>query len=250
MSKQHMGHADETYIGAAQYGPAHARYGRKGQLVSMVARYVLGAPLTLDADGLIKAATSTELPDTETVTYDLDSIGTSPADGASTTWILDVPRNVTVTTTHDSSVVAMTVTVTGTDEYGETLVELVTVAATGTSQADATVKAFKTVTSLAITAAADAEANTCNIGWGNALGLPIRMDAGTCIAFFADNTEELTEATSVVAVTSTATSTTGDVRGTITPNTACNGTVNFVACIIPAANNSKENLFGVTQYGG
>lgn len=250
-TKQHLGHADEAYIGAAYYEAAFALLGRKGQPVNPTVRVDLGAPITLDADGLIKAATSTELPDTETVTYTFpDDGGTSPVDGANQTGILDVPRNITVATTHGSSVVAMTIVVTGTDYYGDIISETIAVAATGTSQSDAGAKAFKTVTSIAITAAADAEANTVNIGWGDVLGLPYRADNGTVFAFFADNTEELASATVVVADTNTATGTTGDVRGTITPNTACDGSVNYYALMIPAANNTKEALFGVDNYAG
>jgi len=142
----------------------------------------LGAPITLDADGLIKAATSTELPDTETVTYTIATAGTSPLDGASQTWVLDAPRNITATVTHDSSVVAMTIKVTGKDVFDVEMYEEMSIAATGTSQTAAGLKAFKEVTSVAITAAADAEANTLNLGWGDVLGLPVYVPDASYVA--------------------------------------------------------------------
>src|SRR3546814_1602886 len=97
----------------------------------------LGAPLTADTDNMVKAATSTELPNTETVTYTPDTDATSPTDGVGPVvtrsgvdyWEMDVPRNVSVLTTHASSIVAMTVKVTGLDVYGEDMYEEISVAA-------------------------------------------------------------------------------------------------------------------------
>lgn len=214
----------------------------------------LGAPDVLDADFIIKAATSTELPDTETVTYTPDTDATSPTDGVAPVvvlggvnyWELDTARNLVSTVTHGSSVVAMTWTVTGLDEFGGTVVETVTVAATGTSQVDATLKTFKWVRSIALTAAADAEANTVNLGTGDVLGLPIRLpDTGYVLKELQDGVAP-TAGTVVAAVDTVATATTGDVRGTYDPNAACDGAKSFkLVCAI-----GEPTDKGVPQYAG
>ncbi len=214
----------------------------------------LGAPDVLDADFLIKAATSTELPDTETVTYTPDTDGTTPTDGVGPVvvkgginyWELDVPRNLVSTVTHASSVVAMTWTATGLDEFGNVLVETVTVAATGTSQVDATLKAFKWVRSIALIAVADAEANTVNLGTGDVLGLPMFMPSlDSAVLEFEDNASA-TAGTMLGGVLTEPSATTGDVRGTYDPNSACDGAKVF--SLIVAVSDPKD--IGLAQFAG
>ena len=245
-----ISHADNLFWGNSK---KLGSLGKRGVPMNPIVQVDLGAPITLDVNGLIISATGTELPDTETVTYTFaDDGGVSPLDGANQTGVLDVARNVTLATSHGSSVVAMTVVVTGTDIYGWPLQESVAVAATGTSQTDATLKAFKAVTTIAITAAADAEANTLNVGWGDVLGLPYRL-AGEydVLSFYADSTLELSSATVVGAVTTDpATATTGDVRGTITPNTATDGSVNYRVWMKIKGTADDEDAYGVDQFGG
>lgn len=144
-----------------------------------VVRVNLGSPIALDADGLIKAATGAELPDgtPTSVTYTPATAGTSPVDGANTTWVLDVPRNVTIQITHGSSIVAMTAKVTGEDLYGKPLYEELAVTATGTDKTTSGKKAFKKVTSIELYSAADATGNTVNVGWGDVLGLPVFLQS-------------------------------------------------------------------------
>lgn len=248
MSRHTLSHAEELYWGNAQYAPYQSalRGIRQYPLVLME----LGSPVVGDIDALIDAATGAELPDTETVTYTFPG-SASPVDGVRADGVLDVPRNITVDTTHGSSVVAMTVVVTGTDVYGATVSETITVAAGGTSQSDAGLKAFKTVTSIAITAAANAEANTCDIGFGDVLGLPFRVDAGKVVQWVENNLPHVgTLGTFVAAVTTDpATATTGDVRGTYDPNNTLDGSTPIAvwAYVDPT---SKVTAFGVDQYGG
>lgn len=221
---------------------------------SQIVAIDLGSPETADNDSMIDAATSTELPDTETVTYTPDTDGTSPTDGAQAVvtkdgvkyWELDVPRNVSVLTTHGSSIVAMTVTVTGLDQYGETLVEEITVAATGTSATDAGLKAFKWVRSIAFTAAADAEANTSNVGFGDVLGLPAFLPSTGYVLGELEDGVAASAGTLVDGDTLTATATTGDVRGTYDPNSAADGDAGFVLLAALPDPNDK----GVPQYAG
>lgn len=224
---------------------------RRGLIVPDIAVVEYGAVETLDADALIIDATSTELPNTETVTYTFATDGgTSPLDGANTTGVLDVPRNITAAASHASSVVAMTIVVTGKDEYGVVMAEELSIAATGTSQTATGKKAFKEVTSIAITAASDAEANTLDMGFGDVLGLPFRIDGkGQIICTSADGSVE--DATIVVAdTTDPATATDGDVRGTVDFTTASDGTVEFTALMIRKQTSDPNAMFGVDQYSG
>lgn len=216
----------------------------------------LGSPITADTDNMVKAATSTELPNAETVTYTPDTAGTTPTDGVGPVvvvggvnyWEMDVPRNVSVAVTHASSIVAMTVTVTGLDEYGETVVEDIAITATGTSKTGAGKKAFKHVRSIAFTSASNAEANTANAGFADVLGLPVFLsDATHIVADMEDNVIDLSiDGTAVAGVSSVATATTGDVRGTYDPGAAADGAVGFkVIALLP-----DPTQLGVAQYGG
>lgn len=251
-AKHQVSNAEVLTRGDLGYKPYMATKeleGRRGLIIPDIAVVEFGAVETLDADALIDAATSTELPDTETVTYTFPG-SASPVDGAASDGVLDVPRNITAAASHGSSVVAMTIVVTGKDEYGNTMVEQLSIAATGTSQTAAGKKAFKSVTSIAITAAADAEANTLDVGFGDVLGLPFRVDGkGQIICTSADGSVE--DATIVVAdTTDPATATDGDVRGTVDFTTASDGTVEFTALMIRKQTSDAESMFGVAQYAG
>lgn len=191
----------------------------------------LGNPIAPSATALISAATGTELPDVaapgETVTYTPSTAGTSPVDGANSTWVLDVARNVVVTVTHASSIVATNVTVRGTDMYGNVISELLAITATGTNKTAAGKKAFKSVTSIAIQAAADSSANTVNVGFGDVLGLPVFLPSAAHVLKEIEDAAAATAGTFVAGDQTKATTTTGDVRGTYDPSSACNGTKVF-----------------------
>ena len=259
MAKQHITHASELYFGEGK--KAASANGRPGAPFNPITKVSLGSPVTLDADGLVKAATSTELPDTTTITYTTATDSTSPLDGAiaapSTVflnganvlvWVLDVPRNITGVMTHGSAVVASTVTISGYDQYGAPMTETLTFTAGTTSKAVAGLKAFKYIYSFAITSAADSTTNTLNMGWGDVLGLPYKLPALS--DFFTNGTyfNEVLEATAptvVAGVTTTATATTGDVRGTVALNSAMDGSA--VSVWYRTDPTSEETLFGVTQ---
>ncbi len=262
MSKQHLSSADELYYGDGYFAPMRASNGRRGAPVNLLSKISLGSPIAADPNGLVDAATSTELPDTTTITYTTADDGTSPFDNADTpapasvvmadgvtysVWTIDVPRNMSLNVTHGSSIVAMSCTVTGFDEWGQELVETLSVTATGTDKTTAGKKAFKYVYSIAFTAAADATTNTANLGWADVLGLPYKLAAvADCVrVFFNDILDD--SATVVAAVTTTATATTGDVRGTVDPNSACDGSA-VVAWIHVDDANSAAGLKGVAQY--
>lgn len=121
----------------------------------------LGAPATADPNGILDDASATDSAQNYTSadfesTYDNDNG-------------LDVPRNLTATGTAGSNHV---ITVTGKDQYGNTMVENLTLNGTAVISG---VKAFKKVTNVAV--AAGASGDTFDLGWGNVLGLPFVLPA-------------------------------------------------------------------------
>lgn len=126
---------------------------------------------------------------------------------------LDVPRNVVAAWTGTA-----VMTVTGTDEYGAVMVES---SASGASMIG--VKAFKTITRVAVSA----NVTGCTVGIGDVLGLPIRVP-GTALAYVLKELQDGAVATTGTLVAGLAagtksTATTADVRGTYDPNAACDG---------------------------
>jgi hypothetical protein len=249
MPRHNLTAADQLFYGNSQTA---AKFDSKRGIPMHPVTFVdLGAPITLDADGLVAAATSTELPNATTTTYTYATGGTSPLDGANQTGVLDKPRNITVAVTHGSSIVAMTILVSGLDENNVAMSELLTITATGTSKTAAGKKAFKKVTSIAITSASDATANTLDLGWGDVLGLQYLLTDKNYVIYLMDGVPQATGTIVAAVTTSPATTTTGDVRGTITPATATNGTRKYAAWMIgvPVADRSDSatSAYGVTQ---
>lgn len=134
------------------------------------------------------------------------------------------PRNVVITVTHATAVVAMSGTITGTDTYGKTITEAWSVTATGTTKTFTGAKAFATVTSITETVAADASANTIIAGTGKKLGLNFR--ASNIIPVM--ETEDGATPTAGVIVAGAGSSATADWRGTYAPNSTLNGALTFV----------------------
>ena len=249
MTARHtLSHADALFHGNSQMG---SRYdANRGIPFSPVTFVDLGAPVTLDADAFVVAATSTELPNAATITYTFPG-SASPIDGAEADGVIATPRNVTAAATHASAVVAMTLLVTGKDENDVVVSELLTIAAGGTSQAATGKKAFKKLTSIAITSAGDATTNTLNMGFGDTLGLPFLLTQKNAVLYLMDGIPQVTGTITPGDTTSPATTTTGDVRGTILPATATNGTRVYGAWMtaIPVAdrNDSANSAYGVAQ---
>ena len=275
MANRHtLTHAEEMYQGNVSFSRGSPD-GRRGVRIDGPFLHSFGAPVTLLADGLVDAATGAELPDTATTTYTPDDDGSSPIDKTGrpsvvsltindttvSAWALDVPRNVTLAVTAGTALVAGSVTVTGyeailnpsTKTYspGSLMVETLSWTASGTSKSDDGLKAFGWITSIAITSAGDltGDSQTLNVGFGDVLGLPYRIDAGHQVVPFGDGVVDAS-ATVVVADTNAVTATTGDVRGTVDFATASDGTAVFAAWIIPTGRDTKENVFGVEQFGG
>ena len=155
---------------------------------------------------------------------------------------LDIPRNIQVVSTSASDT-TLTSTVTGTDTYGVALVETITYTGTTASQG---LKAFKTVTNVAVSGST---AGTVAAGPGDVFGLPYRANGRYATITYWDSLP-VTTGTFVAAVTSTATATTGDVRGTYLVPSASDGTKKLVIWEYLEDVDSNDGLYGVAQYGG
>ena len=263
MSNHNITRADNVFAGAAYFPRYHnGEFATTtGAPMTFVRQVSLGSPIALDANGLVSAATSTELPNNATITYTTANDGSSPFDNADTpavatitdstgatrsVWPLDVPRNLTAAVTHASSAVAMSIVVTGFDQYGQMMKETLSTAATGQSQAATGKKAFKYILSIAITSAGNATTNTLNMGWADVIGLPFKADlvADVFRVYFNDAIDD--SATVVAADDQTPTATTGDVRGTVDTNSAADGSSIVVWMKVDGTTTAK--LFGQAQY--
>ena len=156
---------------------------------------------------------------------------------------LDVPRAVKV----NCSTTARAFTVTGFDVYGQPMSEVITVAVAGTAVTG--LKAFFQVTGATIAGSATAVV----IGTSDVLGIPVRVANVAYVASVKSNNTLAEDAgTFVAASTATATTTTGDVRGTYAPATASNGLVRTVmGILLPAIavgpNATRVGAIGVNQ---
>ncbi len=182
----------------------------------------LGAPDTADADGVCASQSITALAG--------GAINGALASGGVATF--DVPRNVVAAWTGTS-----VMTVTGTDEYGRTVKES---SGSGTSLAGK--KAFKTITAVAVSA----DITSATVGTGDVLGLPVALPQKGLVIREMEDGAAPTAGTLLAAVRTAATATTGDVRGTYDPNSACDGSKAFSLLAML----SDPTDLGVSQYAG
>ena len=157
---------------------------------------------------------------------------------------LNTPRALQINT----STSARAITISGYDYYGQAMTETITVSVAGTPVSGK--KAFYQVASATINGSATA----VTVGTTDIFGLPLRAyDAGYVVSVGWNNTLARDAGTFVPAdMTSPATSTTGDVRGTYTPSSASNGVKRLVMVIgVPAIaagpNATRVGALGVTQ---
>ncbi len=192
--------------------PGERQYrGTNGQLVPSTTKgntvlISLGAPDTIDADGIAASQNRTGAGA-------LLVNGALAASGVAT---LDVPRNVVVDSGGADTAV---ITVTGTDVYGKSLSEAITL---NGATAVAGKKAFKTITALASDATI---ANGFFAGPGDVLGLPVFVPAAGFIVNELEDGIVATAGTFVAGIVTAggSTTTTGDIRGTYDPNSAADG---------------------------
>lgn len=163
--------------------------------------------------------------------------GASASGGVAT---FDFPRCAQIVSSNAGDT-TQTVTLYGTDAYGVALTETIT--ANGTTPVIG-VKAFKTITRAAVSAAL-----TGNLSIGNTdkFGLPIRVTTRNYLQT-AWNGAFVTTGTLVGGdTTSPATAVTTDVRGTYAVPDAANGTKRLTAYIYPANPDLMIPTYGVTQ---
>jgi hypothetical protein len=139
------------------------------------------------------------------------------------------PRNVVITVTHGTSVIAETFLVTGTDISGKVVTELLTITATGTTKTATGLRAFKTVTKITEVASANASTNTIIGGSGDVLGLDdfLSVPGYALKEFF--NAAVVTTGTFVI--------------GSVAANADSFGT--FLPATVPNGTNDYEVLFAV-----
>lgn len=161
---------------------------------------------------------------------------------------LDCPRAVSITI-GAGTITDTNITVSGYDYYGQAMSEVI---ATGTTQSTTVngKKAFYQVSQVAVGGDCGA---TVAVGTTDIIGLPVRVtDAGYLASVGYNNTLARDAGTFVAAATATATTTTGDVRGTYVPSAACDGIKRLViGILLPAIavgpNSTRVGALGVTQ---
>ena len=175
-------------------------------------------PLTLQAAGLAAAQAATggivALTAGTGVTTRVDAAGV-------TRYVLDTPRNVTLTAAGANTATGLVV---GYDQYGQRMTEAYAAPSTSTVAGN---KAFKEIVSITFSAT---PGSNVSAGFGDKLGLPVAVRD---VAYIGDakwaQTLAADAGTFVAAVqTNPATASTGDVRGTYTPSSASNGTRRLV----------------------
>lgn len=227
--------ADDIYVGAAVTGIAPRGSGGFG-FGPLGRIYILDiVPLTLNAAAF---AASQSPGSAKAVALSAGTGVTKSVNGSGQTiYSADVARAVTITSGADES--ANNITVKGYDQYGEAMTQTLAGAATGTVT---TTKAFKSIYS--VTSSANF-AGTITVGTSDTFGMPVAVvDVDYIINAKWNATLAANAGTFVAAVATTASATTGDVRGTYTPaGTASNGTRRLVVSIAL----SDLNIGGTNQ---
>lgn len=179
-------------------------------------------PAAVDADGYKTTfagpnATTFEFTPASGLNGALVSIGRA---------VPDFHRNVVVTVTHATAVVAESGVIEGLDANGDFISEAWSVTAGGTSKVFTGAKSFAAVTKVTVTAATDASANSNTIGTGQVFGLDARLSVASAVKERVDGAI-VTTGTLVVAGTGTA-----DPRGTYSPATAPDGVHDYEVWVI------------------
>lgn len=214
-----------------------AEIGALGELVTLAnpakmslmqtVKMTLGAPATAVANGFFASQSLTALGVASVNTTVAAAIAAASLAGTA-----DKPRNVVAAWTGTA-----VLTVTGTDEYGNVVKES---SASGTSFTGK--KAFKTVTGISVSA----DVTLLTVGTGVVLGLPMYLpDTADVVREIMDGAAP-TAGTLAAGDLTVATATTGDIRGTYSPNSAPNGTRVFE--LVATVNNPSYK--GIAQFAG
>ena len=164
---------------------------------------------------------------------------------------LDCPRAVQLTTASGTIVTSRNLTVSGFDYYGQAMSEVIATGTTSSAVANvAGKKAFFQISGITISGSLPV---AITVGTTDVLGIPVRVFNVSYVASVKSNNTLAQDAgTFVAADTATATTTTGDVRGTYAPATASNGIVRTtMGILLPAIavgpNATRVGALGVTQ---
>ena len=204
--------------------------------------YVIN-PLTLQTN----AYAASQSPGAGAITLRAGTGITAVTVGGATVYQTDVPRNVTITSGGVDT--GITFTVTGYDFYGQAMSEAITGASSTIASGK---KAFYQV---AVVTHTGSVAGTVIVGTGDVFGLPfVCADKTQCIGVQWNNTLAKDAGTLTVAdTTATATTTTGDVRGTYAPSTgASDGSKQLVFTQVikstqVGSSATRITVLGVTQ---
>lgn len=221
-----MTHVSDGYRTGANFDTNGNAVDPGGPLSPIYAYNVV--PIALVTDGIALAQAVAAAGDL--------TLNGSLASGGTVT--LDVPRNVIIDSSGADT--TQTATVYGYDVYGIPMSEAI--AFNGTT-AVAGKKAFKRITRIAIDILM---AGNAFVGTGDVLGLPYFTSSRNYVLTAYDGAF-VTTGTYVAGVTTTATTTTGDVRGTYTPPSATDAAKRLTAYIFLADPDSKAGLYGVPQ---
>ena len=157
---------------------------------------------------------------------------------------VDIPRALSVTI-GAGTITNRNVTITGYDYYGQAMSEVI---ATGTTQSTTVngKKAFYQIVSATVSGAVGA---TISIGTTDIFGSPVRFnDKGYLARVGWNDTLAENAATVVDADATTATTTTGDVRGTVAPSTAADGVKRLVVGILLTAIQCDPTLLALAHW--
>lgn len=215
--------SDDLYMGTAT-GPQTASWasgGNPGQIGKGVGP--LGRTYVFDIVPAALSATAVCAAQAVAAAGNATINGASASGGVAT---FDVARNVSIVSSSASDT-TQTVTVTGTDYYGQAQTSLLTINGTTTVNG---LKSFKTITQVAVSAVF---VGNLSVGSTDIFGLPYRVtDAGYLLRTGWNNAVADNAGTFTAADTATATVSTGDVRGTFLPaSTAANGSRRLVIAI-------------------
>lgn len=160
---------------------------------------------------------------------------------------LDVPRAVAVTQASGAGSSSKNFTVVGYDYYGQPMSEVIASTAGSTVNGK---KAFYQILSVSVSGGTG---TAVTVGTSDVLGCPVKFSNKGYIARVGwDNTLAADAATVVVGDATTPSTTTGDVRGTVTPSSACDGSKRLVVGVLLTAiqvgpNATRAGALGVNQ---
>lgn len=175
-----------------------------------------------------------------TVTYAANATGSQVIQAYDPTKAIS--RTVRITSVGNDS--AATFTISGYDIYGQKMTQAVTGANAGVASST---KAFKYISS--ITPAGTLSGSAVTVGTGDVYGFPLASFSFPYVDIYWANTFITSSTGYTSAVVTTATSTTGDVRGTYATQTSSDGTKQLVVFqnISPVNIGTSTSVTGVTQ---